>query len=216
MELEHPLGVITPTLDGSILGVLARANSAFTGRQISIMVGRSESGTRNTLQRLCREGIVVQQGAGQATLYQLNRDHLAAPHIEALARLKSELLDRMRTTFEHWSTPPIYAALFGSAARGDMRPTSDLDLFIVRPDKIGAEDTVIWDDNLLSLVANVARWTGNDTRPFELSESEVTAGLRQGRKVLSEVARDAVNIYGRHDYLKYQRRARKISRNASK
>jgi predicted nucleotidyltransferase len=215
MELQHPLGVITPTLDGDILGVLARADSAFTGRQISIMIGRSESGTRNTLQRLCREGIVEQQCAGQATLYQLNRDHLAAPHVQALARLKGDLFDRIHSAFEEWDTPPIYAALFGSAARGDMDTSSDIDLFIVRPDAV-ANDNSNWDHNLLTLVARIARWTGNDTRPFELSESEVAKGLQHGQKVLRDVIRDALHLYGRHDYLKHKRRTRELSHNAQK
>jgi len=33
-----------------------------------------------------------------------------------------------------WSTPPVHASLYGSAARGDGTTVSDLDLLVVRPD----------------------------------------------------------------------------------
>ncbi|WP_159440528.1 nucleotidyltransferase domain-containing protein [Tersicoccus phoenicis] len=72
------------------------------------------------------------QPAGRASLYRLNREHLAAPAIIELARLGDTLRERIAERIEGWAEQPVYAALFGSGARGEMTAASDLDLFILR------------------------------------------------------------------------------------
>src|SRR4051812_29514068 len=97
MNLSHPIEVVTPTVDADALAVLAGADAAFTGRQVHQVAGRhSERGVRNALHRLVEQGIVTSERVGAADRYALNREHLAAPHIEALANLRSELLARAR------------------------------------------------------------------------------------------------------------------------
>src|SRR5512142_2569560 len=96
VELSHTLRVVTSALDGDVLGVLARADAAFTGREIARLVGASKEGTRHVLARLVEQGIVRREPAGAAQMYRLNRDHLAAPAIIELAGLREELLQRLR------------------------------------------------------------------------------------------------------------------------
>jgi predicted nucleotidyltransferase len=213
MDLSRPLTVITPTVDADVLAVLARARASFTGRQVQQIDGRhSEKGVRNALQRLCIQGIVTRERVGAADLYTLNWDHLAAPYVEALAALKSELLERISASLRTWEVAPAYASLFGSAARGEMSPDSDIDLFVVRPDGVAAEHSQ-WRDQLDALTSRVRAWTGNDTRALELSEAEVRRGLRVGQRVLTEIMADGLLLYGSHGYLigapGPQRRARR-------
>jgi predicted nucleotidyltransferase len=201
VDLARPFKVVTPTVDGDVLAVLANATASFTGRQVSQLVGlHSEKGTRNALQRLNEQGIVIRERAGRADLYSLNRNHLAAPHIEALARMRVELLDRIRATFESWVVPPTFAALFGSAARGDMDVESDIDLLVVRPQALDSEDSDWWDD-LTALTKSVTDWTGNDTRPLELSEGEVRRGVAGRQRVLDDIRNEGVVVYGPLNYL---------------
>ena len=80
MELSRPLATVTPTLDGDVLRVLARADADFTGGDIHrLLDGPSIRGIAKTLNRLTEQGIVNRRLAGRAFLYRLNRDHLAAP-----------------------------------------------------------------------------------------------------------------------------------------
>lgn len=68
-----------------------------TGREVARLVGRnSHSGVLDVLNRLAEHGLVERQEAGRAFLYKLNRDHLAAPAVEVLANMRSELLSRLR------------------------------------------------------------------------------------------------------------------------
>jgi arsenite-transporting ATPase len=64
----------------------------------------------------------------------------------------------------------VYAALFGSAARGDMRPDSDIDIFLVRPTGSQLE---AWERASSAFADRVTRWTGNDARVLEMTQAEV-------------------------------------------
>lgn len=202
MDLGHPLQVISPTVDGDVLMVLAGAEAAFTAPQVHRLIGEhSESGVRKSLGRLERQGIVRATRAGQAWLYELNRAHLAAPHVVALTGLRSALISRIREALAHWSSPPEYAALFGSAATGGMRTDSDIDLFIVRPDTTEPDDET-WRTHLDEVASAVAAWTGNDAQILEYSATEVATAQRTGfERVLRDIAEHGIAVYGPERYL---------------
>ncbi|MHB1475788.1 MAG: nucleotidyltransferase domain-containing protein [Dermatophilaceae bacterium] len=73
------------------------------------------------------------EAADGAHSYTLNRSHLAAPAVLALANLRQELLDRIRTEVSTWAVESEATWMFGSAARGDADADSDIDLLFVRP-----------------------------------------------------------------------------------
>ena len=205
MELNRPLATITPTLDGDVLAVLAQHEATFTTGQLHRVLNRySEEGIRKVLVRLTRQGVVHSQRVGNAYSYRLNRQHLAAEPIIQLARLPRTLLQRLEDRLNSWAFPPTYAAVFGSAARGTMTEDSDLDLLLVR-----ADDTPIhvWDEQVADLVADVSRWTGNDTRPLEYTVSELTTA--RDEFVVRDVLEDGLTVAGRRAWLSRQLRARK-------
>jgi predicted nucleotidyltransferase len=196
MQLQRPLGVIAPSVSADVLTVLARAETAFTPPEVHRLVGaHSVDGVRRALASLTAQGIVIGQRSGQAVRYELNRHHLAAPHIAAMAGLRDELLLRLTTQIEGWESPCRYSALFGSAARNDMRLDSDIDLLVVRPDVIDADDTG-WLAQIDTLEADTARWTGNDVRTLHYSEAELRAGLRAGDRVLEDIRNEGIRLTG--------------------
>lgn len=212
MDLARPLTVISPTVDADVLAVLARARAAFTGRQVHQLAGRhSERGVRNALHRLCEQGIVTRERIGPSDWYALNRAHLAAPPIVALAQLRTELLHRVTAELEAWVIAPEYAALFGSAARGDMRPDSDIDLFVVRPGDVDPDDDS-WREQLAGLAHDVTAWTGNDTRVLEMSAPEVRAGLASGKQVLLDIREVGHTLHGPNAFLRSDVRPRSKGR----
>jgi len=205
MELNRPLATITPTLDGDVLAVLAQHDATFTTGQLHRVLNRySEEGIRKVLLRLTRQGVVRSQRVGNAYSYRLNRQHLAADPIIQLARLPRTLLERLEDRLNSWAIPPTYAAVFGSAARGTMTEDSDLDLLLVRADDTPIQ---IWDEQVADLVADVSRWTGNDTRPLEYTVSELTTA--RDEFVLRDVLEDGLTVAGRRAWLSRQLRARK-------
>jgi len=195
MDFRRPLQVVTPTLDGDVLSVLARADAEMTGRELQRVIGRgSPQGIRNAADRLAEQGLLSRRQSGHANLYRLNRDHVAASWIEGLATLPAQVLDRLRNAIDAWEQPPTLAVLFGSVARGEAAPASDLDLLIVRP--AGCEpDEPVWQGQLSGLQTLASAWTGNDTRVLEFGEHELTDG--EPRQVLADAAKDGIELYGK-------------------
>jgi predicted nucleotidyltransferase len=198
VELHRPLATITPTLDGDVLTVLARNDVTFTTGQVHrILTQHSEEGIRKVLRRLTGQGIVLSERIGNAFVYRFNNEHLAARHITELARLQEIFLARLEDLLQKWQAPPLYAAVFGSAARGQMTGSSDVDVLLVRPDDV--EDAT-WDDQVDDLAATVSRWLGNDTRVLEFTENEVT----ENEPVLEDVLREGLTVAGQRSWLMKQ------------
>lgn len=193
MELSRPLSVMTPTLDGDLHRVLALADAEFTSGDIHrLLDGPSIRGIHNTFGRLTEQGLVSRRPAGRANLYQLNREHLAAPYVIGLARLRDQLLDHLGSEVRSWPAPPLIGALLGSAARRDHSPQSDIDILLVRPDD-ASED--IWDDPADSLSALVTAWTGNDCRALTFTQSQVQ-DRGADEPALEDVVRDGIAFHG--------------------
>ena len=196
MQLQRPLLTVTQSVDGDVLTVLAGAHAEFTPPEIHRLIGRwSEQGVRKSLLRLVRQGTVLSRGAGNAYLYQLNRDHLAAPAILELAALRATFLERLRHTISGWDPPPEFAALFGSAARSEMTETSDIDIVVIRPSGLDTEHDS-WVDQRAALTSTASAWTGNDVRILELSMPEVHAGLSSGDPVVVDIVKHGTDLYG--------------------
>lgn len=206
MELSRPLATITPTLDGDVLTVLARHGATFTTGQVHrILVQHSEEGIRKVLRRLTGQGIVLSERVGNAFAYRFNHDHLAAQYIMGLARLQETFLARLEALLESWRIPPVYAAVFGSAARGQMTVSSDVDLLLVRPHAVAEPD---WEDQVNDLATTVTRWLGNDTRVLEFAENEIVMSGRE-EPVLNDVLQEGLTVAGRRSWLTKQLRSGK-------
>jgi predicted nucleotidyltransferase len=195
MNFGRPLEVVTPTLDGDVLRLLAQADKSFTGREVHRLVeGSSQEGVRRVLLRLVEQGVVESERAGGAVLYRLNRRHLAAPEILALATIRLRFIDQLRGLFASWTLQPSAAAIFGSVARGDADADSDIDILIVRPDPIDPDDPT-WRSQITAIEADVEAWTGNSARLIEYGAREL-AESRRHEAVIREAVREGILVSG--------------------
>ncbi|MGH3682087.1 MAG: nucleotidyltransferase domain-containing protein [Natronosporangium sp.] len=147
------------------------------------------------MNRLADHGLVSVQEAGNARLYALNRDHIAAPVVLAMTGLRGALFARIRTQLASWRVPPVSALVFGSTARGDGDVESDVDVFLVRPDDVDA-DAPGWRAQVSELSRAITRWTGNRASMIEVSVAEARAMHERDDPVAIELARDAVPMTG--------------------
>lgn len=138
---------------------------------------------------------VQEAGAGAALLYTFNREHLAAEPVLALMGLRRSLVDRLRGELEGWPVRPLHASLFGSAARRDGSTASDIDLFIVRPAAVAAED-LRWHGQLDRLADLVVSWTGNHAGIADVAEQEIGRLARERPPVVGELEQDAIALVG--------------------
>lgn len=166
-----------------------------SGRELAARVGRSPSGVQRALELLVDQGLVAEQVHRSAHLYALNREHVGAPVVLALADLRGTLLTRFRDRVATWDPAPVHVSMFGSAARRDGSADSDLDVLIVRPGAVDDEDAV-WRAQLAQLADDARRWTGNDVQLLELGESELASELAASNPTLADIQRDEVHLGG--------------------
>jgi predicted nucleotidyltransferase len=196
MDLARPYAALCPTLDAGVLSVLAGTTRPLTGREISRLLGRrSHSGVLDTLDRLAEHGLVDREEAGRAFLFTLNREHLAAPAVDLLAQMRGELFDRLAHLVDSWKIAPVHVSLFGSMARGEGDTSSDIDLFVVRPQSVGREERQ-WREQLDLLARQVQRWTGNPAGIVEVGKGEIPRLRKEERPILAELRTDAITVAG--------------------
>lgn len=188
VDVTEPSSAVCPTLDGPVLAVLAATTKALSAREIARLVTRgSFEGVRRALLRMTEHGLVLVDEAGNATLYMLNRSHVAAPAVELLVGLRVEFLRRITEAIVGWELAPVHASVFGSAARGDGDTSSDIDVFLVRPRRVPADDAV-WRAQTDQLAEQIHAWSGNHLGLAEVSETDLqrVARTAAGRNIRTE------------------------------
>ncbi|HEX9682222.1 MAG TPA: hypothetical protein VGA13_04020 [Acidimicrobiales bacterium] len=195
MDLSNPIRSVIPAAQGEVLAVLARTEEPLSGRRVADLTdGRvSQKGVNLVLRALVAAGLVTAEDHPPAKLYRLNRRHLAANSVAALATLREQLIDAMQSQFETWTVPAWGAWLFGSAARGGGDATSYIDVLIVRPDDVEEGDAE-WLGQLEHLVTGVGEWTGNSCEIVEYAAGEFEALMAREDRLAADLRSDGVAL----------------------
>ena len=196
MDVGRPYRAIAPSLEGDVLVVLAGTTRPLTSRSIWKQVDdASDRGVRLALGRLVEQGIVEAVDAPPARLYTLNREHVAAPLAEQAPALRRELFKTAQARVRELGPRPGARVAFRVCWRGDGGPESDIDLLIIRPEEVDAEDER-WRGQMDRLRDRVRHWTGKDRGIAELDETELPELVADPPPVFVDIERDAVNLAG--------------------
>lgn len=186
MDVGQPIASVIPSLDGPVLGALASTTAPLTLTRVHRLAGRgSLTGVRRVLLRLVGAGLVLEVPGG----YLLNREHVAAAAVEALAGLHGELVARIRREVGSWRRPPALVGLYGSAARRDGDERSDVDLLVVSDDPDAAARAE-------GLASQVRRWTGNRAHVVALTPAECARLRSAGEPLVASWDRELVVVAG--------------------
>ncbi|MFT3859780.1 nucleotidyltransferase domain-containing protein [Micropruina sp.] len=112
---------------------MARTEGALPGRRVAELAGANHTSTLRALIRLVTEGVVLVEPAGRANLHRLNRSHVLAPLILAAVDATAAVQRGLTAQINDWMIRCLHAALYGSLARGEAGPQSDIDVLVVRP-----------------------------------------------------------------------------------
>jgi predicted nucleotidyltransferase len=198
VDLSSPISSVIPSAHGAVLAVLARTHEPLSGRRVAALTeGRvGQRRVNDVLGELADAGIVRCEHHPPAKLYVLNREHVAAAGVIALASQWEELLRRIRDELVDWQVPPVSACLFGSAARGQASSDSDLDILLVP----GFDDdrlTLVWQEQVDRLTELVGAWSGNACEVLELSTEELAAAAARNDRLVHDLKADAITLGGR-------------------
>jgi predicted nucleotidyltransferase len=179
-----------------LLRVLLGGGPPMTGRALARVTGISQSTAHRALTRLRDAGLVVAERTPPAVVYRANAEHLAMPALVALIRLEELLRARFAEHVAGWRRRPESMVLYGSVARGQATPASDIDVLAVRPDGIEPDEET-WQGQIAELSDRVLRWTGRRASVIDMSATEATEGLAAREPYLVEADRDGWLIAGR-------------------
>jgi predicted nucleotidyltransferase len=148
------------------------------------------------LARLVAQGVVSSETPARHPVYQLNRRHVAARHIEALTRVRDEVLSNIRDAIARWEAKPVHAGLFGSSARGEATSHSDIDVLLVRPLPPDDFDEYVWHDQLDRLDGDVRAWTGNAAQLVDLSADTLRRMDRESDPLIASWRAEVIDLHG--------------------
>jgi predicted nucleotidyltransferase len=181
MRLHDPL---TDALGSPIRVRLLREfvrspDHGFSGRELARLLGSSASQVNLHLGSLLSQGIVETRTIGRAHVWSLSGDHVLVDPLRRLfeseaglmASLTGDLLDSLD------GLPIVRAVLFGSVARGEETPTSDVDVFVEARTAAGREAIA---DALSRASQMFALRYGNALSNLVLTRAEVRARVNSG------------------------------------
>lgn len=189
VDLSAPVLDVAPGVRGALLQTLARLERPVTRRQLAATARVAPGHASGVIADLIRSGVVAETVAGRSSMVILNRSHLAAGPVEALAGLRGELVRRLRERLSTW-VDLRGAWLFGSVARGEADGDSDIDVLIVAADL----DAATLHERLAQLHADVRSWTGNDLQIVEHTAASWRRLERARNPLVQQIRRDGIAL----------------------
>lgn len=195
MDLGLPIRTIAPSLDSSVLTVLARTQSPLSLAQITRLADRgSRQGLALVLDRLVEHGLVTAQPAGHGSLYSLNRDHVLADAVLMALRARATIIERLTQALGAFDPPPIHASIFGSFARGDGSASSDIDVLLIASNATGLSED--WLREVRGLADHLYLWTGNRMEYIAYTEAEFEHIVARAEPIVDSWEADAITLIG--------------------
>ena len=205
MKFRKPLDDIFQTPSSiKVLRVLAKSELDLTGRQIADMAGLNPQTCQNTLDRLNDLRLLAVRRVGRAYLYRLKSNNaivnqMLAPLFNTEKNLLANELTNVANRLEGTA---IAVILFGSVARGEEEPGSDIDLAVIVQDPETREAAQGLGDEILDELADVTGvvptiivWSKDEFKErYDSGDGLARSLLEEGRVVMGppvyEILRD--------------------------
>lgn len=201
--LFHTLNsVLGSTAKVRILRALLPLTSPVSGSEARMLSGvRSSGGMWNALNELTELGILERDETRRTQFFRVNRDHDLVAPLRALFEAESkrivELQEAVEKIVEEGAVREhtLSIILFGSNARGDALPASDLDLLAVT-EAAPQVDGVL--EVLINAIPRLERRFGMRAAPLVLDRIRVQERFRDGDPLMKNVLSDGRRLYGAH------------------
>ena len=130
MYFAEPFGGLMPGARGAVLAVLLRTGAELTGRQVHGLVRDDFSlwSVQQALSTLTELGVVETRAIGRAMVHTINENHYSIQPLRALLDPVGALRGIVRSVVD---SRVVNVILYGSVARGEARPDSDVDLAVI-------------------------------------------------------------------------------------
>jgi predicted nucleotidyltransferase len=195
VDFLRPVEAVIPGAQGKLLAVFAETRVSLSVRTAARLSGVSLAQTSRILPELASLGILERADVPPSTVYRLVEENVASRAIMLLARSRDRVLAELGEAARSMGVPPVSIVVFGSFARGDAGPESDVDVVMVH--QRGAEVTPLWSEGVESWRHAARRLTGNEVEVMEVDERDIGLRLRSRRPVWLDIRREGIVIFGK-------------------
>lgn len=195
MDFLRPVEAVIPGAQGRLLAVFAETTAGLSVRTAARLSGVSLAQTSRILPELAALGILERSEVPPSTVYRFAEDNVASRAIKQLARSRDFVLAELGEAAQAMPAPPLSIVVFGSFARGDAGPESDIDVVMVH--QSGVDASPMWAKGVEEWRRVARRLTGNEAEVMEVDERVIESRLRSRRPVWRDIAREGIAIFGR-------------------
>lgn len=179
----------------AILRALKDVKEGLSGREVARRAGINHQTCAEALARLESRGIVTRIGSGYTQLFRLNRENnLFQTVIGPMLKAEREQFllmqeDLARVVEGHC----LSGVLFGSVARKEDTPESDLDVALIVERKTQKLPEVIQ----ALVIRGMEKW-GVRVSPIILTRAEFSRRANKKDPLVSDIVREGIVVYGKH------------------
>jgi len=195
MDFVHPISAVIPGAQGRVLAALAETTAELNLRTLARLSGVSVAQASRVLPGLVELGLVERREVPPSSQFRLVRTHVAARAVLQLAAAPEIVLAEIGDAAATLEVPPASVIVFGSFARGDAGPQSDVDAVFVRPEGVGEDDTR-WVDGVERWRTTVRSLTGNPAEVLEVPIGEIAERVQGSQAVWHDIRRDGRVVHG--------------------
>jgi predicted nucleotidyltransferase len=177
-----PATVLFGSTRRRVLGwLLGHPDEAYYLRQIVRQTGTAVGAVQRELELLTAAGLVRRSVQGRQVYFQANREAPIFPELRGLFAKTTGLIDLLREALAPLGDRTVVAFVFGSAARGELRSTSDIDLLVVGDASF---------EDVVRALASAQERLGRDVNPTVYPSDEFRAKLAAHHHFLTGVLRE--------------------------
>jgi hypothetical protein len=191
--IAYPLNwVFSAPSHVALLRALKDSAEGMSGRAAARAAGINHQACRQALERLESTGLIIRQGSGHTQLLRLNFDHaLVKEALLPLFRAEKDFQALLRNSIMHGlGKQARTATLFGSAARKEDQPGSDIDLLLITDATAKARLA----DKALDFGCGFTKRYGIRLSPITYSVSEAKAKYRCGDPLIKNILAHGIDL----------------------
>ncbi|MPY95554.1 MAG: hypothetical protein GEV08_21600 [Acidimicrobiia bacterium] len=196
VDFRRPVEALIPGVQGAVArrprwdhGATEPAHAGEAGRR------EPSAGLAPLLPNLVELGLVERTDVPPSALFRLVDGHLGAELVRQLASLRRTALARLGQLAGGMEPASAGCVVFGSMATGEAEAGSDIDVLLVRRDKVD-EDDERWHAALERFRVAGRELTGNPISVLEVSQGQLTKRLGSGEPLWRDIAKHGLVVHG--------------------
>lgn len=169
-----------------LLRFLATHKPEMTGRELARFCDISHMQVHRALGEFVAQGIVLKRRVGKAYIYTFNEKNILvhAVLIPLFLKERNLLRELLNSLLKNKMNEVLSVVIFGSVAKGEERPDSDVDVFILS--KKNSND-IPFKEFLSEIEVKFHQETGNRLSPIVLSINELNDKFKSNKTLVSNM-----------------------------